>query len=60
VKILCFIQTLDGKANNNSLESLCAAQSITKNNRRELHAIVFDKNVAEQLKNYELFHQGFV
>jgi len=54
VKILCFIQTLDGKANNNSLESLCAAQSIAKNNSGELHAIVFDKNVAEQLKNYEL------
>tara|TARA_B100001142_G_scaffold301645_1_gene327441 strand:- start:5081 stop:6025 length:945 start_codon:yes stop_codon:yes gene_type:complete len=54
VKILCFIQTLDGKANNNSLESLCAAQSITKNNSGELHAVVFDKNVADQLKNYEL------
>ncbi len=54
MKILCFIQTLDGKANNNSLESLCAAQSIAKNNSGELHAIVFDKNVAEQLKNYEL------
>ncbi len=54
MKILCFIQTLDGKANNNSLESLCAAQSITKNNSGELHAVVFDKNVADQLKNYEL------
>ena len=54
MKILCFIQTLDGKANNNSLESLCAAQSIAKNNSGELHAIVFDKNVAEQLKNYDL------
>jgi len=54
VKILCFIQTLDGKANNNSLESLCAAQNIAKNNSGELHAIVFDKNVAEQLKGYEL------
>ena len=54
MKILCFIQTLDGKANNNSLESLCAAQSIAKNNSGELHAIVFDKNVADQLKNYEL------
>ena len=54
MKILCFIQTLDGKANNNSLESLCAAQNIAKNNSGELHAIVFDKNVAEQLKGYEL------
>ena len=54
MKILCFIQTLEEKANNNSLESLCAAQSIAKNNSGELHAVVFDKNVAEQLKAYEL------
>ena len=54
MKILCFIQTLDGKANNNSLESLCAAQSIAKNNNGEVHAVVFDINVADQLKNYEL------
>tara|TARA_X000000368_G_scaffold64994_1_gene46389 strand:+ start:1321 stop:2265 length:945 start_codon:yes stop_codon:yes gene_type:complete len=54
MKILCFIQTLDGKANNNSLESLCAAQKIAKNNSGQLHAIVFDKNVADQLKNYDL------
>ena len=54
MKILCFIQTLEEKANNNSLESLCAAQSIAKNNSGELHAVVFDKNVAEQLKTYDL------
>jgi len=54
MKILCFIQTLESKANNNSLESLCAAQNIAKNNNAELHAVVFDKNVAEQLKGYEL------
>ena len=54
MKILCFIQTLESKANNNSLESLCAAQNISKNNNAELHAVVFDKNVAEQLKGYEL------
>ncbi len=54
MKILCFIQTLEGTANNNSLESLCAAQNIAKNNNAELHAVVFDKNVAEQLKGYEL------
>ena len=38
MKILCFIQTLEGTANNNSLESLCAAQNIAKNNNAELHA----------------------
>ena len=54
MKILCFIQTLGSKANNNSLESLCAAQNIAKNNNAELHAVVFDKNGAEQLKGYEL------
>jgi electron transfer flavoprotein alpha subunit len=54
MKILCFIQTLDGKANNNSLESLCAAQKISNNNSAEVHAVVFDKNVSEQLKGYNL------
>ena len=54
MKILTFIQTLDGKANNNSLESLCAAQKISNNNNGQLHAVVFDKNVADQLKNYDL------
>ena len=54
MKILCFIQTLDGKANNNSLESLCAAQKISNNNSAEVHAVVFDKNVSEQLKDYNL------
>jgi len=54
MKILCFIQTLNGKANNNSLESLCAAQKISNNNNAEVHAVVFDKNVSEQLKGYNL------
>ena len=42
MKILCFIQTLDGNANNNSLESLCAAKEISKNNGAEVLAVVFD------------------
>lgn len=54
MKILCFIQTLEGKANNNSLESLCAAQEISKNNNAEVHAVVFDKDVATKLSSFDL------
>lgn len=54
MKILCFIQTLDGKANNNSLESLFAAQEISKNNSAEVHAVVFNKDVATKLSSYNL------
>jgi len=54
MKILCFIQTLDGKANNNSLESLCAAQEISENNNAEVHAVVFNKDVATKLSSYKL------
>ena len=54
MKILCFIQTLDGKANNNSLESLFAAQEISQNNNAEVHAVVFNKDVATKLSSYKL------
>mgnify|MGYP001244739407 CR=1 FL=1 len=54
MKILCFIQTLEGKANNNSLESLCAAQEISKKNNAEVHAVVFNKDVATKLSSYKL------
>ena len=54
MKILCFIQTLDGKANNNSLESLFAAQEISKNNNAEVHAVVFNKDVATKLSSCKL------
>ena len=54
MKILCFIQTLDGKANNNSLESLFSAQEISKNNNAEVHAVVFNKDVATKLSSYKL------
>jgi len=54
MKILCFIQTLDGNANNNSLESLCAAQEISKNNSSEVHAVTFDKSIADKLSEYQL------
>ena len=54
MKILCFIQTLDGNANNNSLESLFAAQEISKNNNAEVHAVVFNKDVATKLSSYNL------
>jgi len=54
MKILTFIQTNDGKINNNSLESLVAAQKIAQEKNGELHAIVFDNNAANQLENYKL------
>ena len=54
MKILCFIQTLDGNENNNSLESLFAAQEISKNNNAEVHAVVFNKDVATKLSSYNL------
>ena len=54
MKILCFIQTLDGNANNHSLESLFAAQEISKNNNAEVHAVVFNKDVATKLSSYKL------
>ena len=54
MKILCFIQTIDGNAYNNSFESLFAAQEISKNNNAEVHAVVFNKDVATKLSTYNL------
>ena len=54
MKISVFIQSLDGKANNNSLESLSAAQKLSNANGGEVHAITFDKDVANSLTSFEL------
>ena len=54
MKISVFIQSLDGKANNNSLESLSAAQKLSNANGGEVHAITFDKDVANSLTSVEL------
>ena len=49
MEILVFIQSLDSKVNNNSLEALCAAQKISSNNNANIHAVTFSKNIANQL-----------
>tara|TARA_Y100000590_G_C15742941_1_gene1020928 strand:- start:1286 stop:2230 length:945 start_codon:yes stop_codon:yes gene_type:complete len=54
MKILVYIQSLEGKINNNSLESLRAAQIISDNNSAEVHAITFEKSIADNLTNYNL------
>ena len=54
MKFLVFIQSLESKINNNSLESLCAAQKIANKNNAEVHAVTFDKSVAENLSNYSI------
>ena len=50
MEILVFIQSLDNKVNNNSLEALCAAQKISSNNNANIHAVTFSKNIANQLE----------
>ena len=54
MEILVFIQSLDNKVNNNSLEALCAAQKISSNNNANIHAVTFSKNIANQLESYDL------
>ena len=54
MEIAVFIQSLDGVANNNSLESLSAAQKIVDTKGGNVHAITFDKNVANSLASIQL------
>jgi len=54
MKFLVFIQSLDSKINNNSLESLCAAQKLANNLNAEIHAVTFDKSVAQDLSKYDI------
>ena len=54
MKIVVFIQSLDGNTNINSLESLCAAQKISETNNAEIHAVTFDTAVAKDLCSYNL------
>jgi len=51
---IVFIQTENEKANTNSIESLVAIQNFSKKTNDEVYAITFDKNVANELKNYHL------
>jgi len=54
MKFLVFIQSHESKINNNSLESLCAAQKMANSFNAELHAVTFDKSVADSLSQYNL------
>ena len=60
MKFLVYIQSHDSKINNNSLESLCAAQKMASNANAEVHAITFDKSVADSLSKYNLSSVIFV
>tara|TARA_Y100001970_G_scaffold193666_2_gene235338 strand:- start:517 stop:1461 length:945 start_codon:yes stop_codon:yes gene_type:complete len=54
MKFLVFIQSHESKINNNSLESLCAAQKLAASHNAEVHAVTFDKVVAENISQYEI------
>ena len=54
MKILTFIQTTDGKINQNSIESLVASQKISSEKNGEVHAVVFNSQAANELSNYQL------
>ena len=54
MKFLVFIQSHESKINNNSLESLCAAQKMANSFNAELYAVTFDKSVADSLSQYNL------
>ena len=54
MKFLVFIQSHESKINNNSLESLCAAQKLANNHNAEVHAVTFDKTVAENIAQYDI------
>jgi len=54
MKFLVFIQSHESKIHNNSLESLSAAQKLASNHNAEVHAVTFDKTVAENISQYDL------
>ena len=54
MEIVVFIQSIDGIPNNNSLESLCAAQKISETKNGNVHAITFDKDVANNLTTFDI------
>ena len=51
---IVFIQTEKEKINANSIESLVAIQNFSKQTNDEVYAVTFDKNAANELKNYYL------
>lgn len=53
MKIITFIQSLDGKINNNSLESFCAAQQLSESLNAENKVIAFDMEIAKKMSQYQ-------
>lgn len=53
MKIITFIQSTDGKINNNSIEAFAASQKIAEKNNAEIYLLTFDPNLAEELSNYQ-------
>ena len=51
---IVFIQNEKEKINNNSIESLVAIQKISRESNDSIYAITFNKEVANQLKNFDL------
>ncbi len=53
MKIAVYIQTNDNKISPMSLESLVAAQKIKKETNGQLHAVIFNKDLSNELSNYQ-------
>jgi len=53
MKIITFIQSTDGKINNNSIEAFAASQKISERNNAEIYLLTFDPSLVEQLSNYK-------
>ena len=53
MKIITFIQSTDGKINNNSIEAFSASQKISEKNNAQIYLLTFDASLVEQLTNYK-------
>jgi len=54
MKILVYIESTNNKIHPVSLESLVAAQKLSKSNHAEIYAVIFNKNLSDTLTNYKL------
>lgn len=54
MKILIYIESTNNKIHPVSLESLVAAQKLSKSNHAEIYAVIFNKNLSDTLANYKL------
>ena len=53
MKIVTFIQSSNNKINDMSLESLVACQQMSKQSNGELHIVIFNNNLSDELTKYE-------